>query len=335
VPGAEIDAVRDLPKTELHLHLDCSLSYAVARELDPALTEDEYRRRFVAPPKCRTLAEFLESAPSGFLLMQSEHALRSVVRDLFAQLAEDGVIYAEIRFAPHLHLERGMRAEDVVEVVDDEVARASARSGIAAGVILCTLRHFDRERSLETARLVERFRGRKVVALDIAGDEAGFPVDAHVDAFRHAIDRRLHRTAHAGEAAGAASVRQTLEHFQPSRIGHGIRSIEDPQLIEHLAARRIHLEVCPSSNVQTNAVATYDTHPIARLVAAGVSTGINTDARTLANVTLTEEYERLAAAFGWTARDFLARNLDMVEAAFTDDATKERLRDQLTRAWTC
>lgn len=325
--------MRDLPKTELHLHLDCSLSYAVARELDPALTEAEYRRRFVSAPKCATLAEFLETAPSGFLLMQSEHALRAVVRDLFAQLAADGVIYAEIRFAPHLHLERGMRAEDVVEVVDDEVARASDRSGIAAGVILCTLRHFDRQRSLETARLVERFRGRKVVALDIAGDEAGFPIDAHVDAFRHAIDRGLPRTAHAGEASGAASVWETLDHFQPSRIGHGVRSIEDPRLVEHLAAQRIHLEVCPTSNVQTNTVTTYDAHPIARLAAAGVSTGINTDARTMTDTTLTAEYERLAATFGWTARDFLARNLDMVEAAFTDEETKKRLRDALERGW--
>jgi adenosine deaminase len=325
--------LRTLPKTELHLHLDCSLSYAVACELDPALTAEEYRRRFIAPAKCRTLAEFLETAPSGFRLMQSEPALRSVVRDLFGQLAADGVIYAEIRFAPHLHLERGMRVEDVVEVVDDEVARESARSGIAAGVILCTLRHFDRQQSLETARLVERFRGRKVVALDIAGDEAGFPIDAHVDAFRHAIDRGLHRTAHAGEAAGPASVWETLEHFQPSRIGHGVRSMEDPRLIEFLASRRIHLEVCPSSNVQTNAVTSYDAHPIARLVAAGVSTGINTDARTNTNLTLTEEYERLAATFGWTAHDFLARNLDMVEAAFTDEETKRRLRDQLVRGW--
>jgi adenosine deaminase len=325
--------MRELPKTELHLHLDCSLSYDVAYRLDPALTPEEYRRKFIAPPKCRTLAEFLETAPSGFLLMQSEHALRAVVRDLFVQLAADGVIYAELRFAPHLHLERGMRVDDVVEVVDDEVARESERTGIAAGVILCTLRHFDRQQSLETARLVERFRGRKVVALDIAGDEAGFPIDAHVDAFRHAIDRGLHRTAHAGEAAGATSVRETLAHFQPSRIGHGVRSIEDPQLIDHLAAKRIHLEVCPSSNVQTNAVTTYDAHPIARFAAAGVSTGINTDARTNTNTTLTQEYERLAATFGWTARDFLARNLDMVEAAFTDEATKERLRDQLIEGW--
>ena len=325
--------MRELPKTELHLHLDCSLSYAVARELDPALTPEGYRRRFIAPPKCGTLAEFLETAPSGFRLMQSEHALRAVVRDLFGQLAADGVIYAEIRFAPHLHLERGMRADDVVDVVDDEVARESARSGIAAGVILCTLRHFDRERSLETARLVERFRGRKVVALDIAGDEAGFPMDAHVDAFRHAIDRGLHRTAHAGEAAGPTSVWETLQNLQPSRIGHGVRSIEDPRLIEHLAAARIHLEVCPSSNVQTNTVTTYDAHPIARLAAAGVSTGINTDARTITNLTLTEEYEHLAATFGWSAPDFLARNLDMVEAAFTDEATKKRLRNELTRAW--
>jgi adenosine deaminase len=328
-----VSEARLRPKTELHLHLDCSLSYGVAHALDPDLTPEQYERRFVAPPKCKTLAEFLETAPSGHRLMQSERALRLVVRDLFAQLAADGVIYAEVRFAPHQHLERGMRVDEVVEVVDEEVASESGRSGIAAGVILCTLRHFTHEQSLETAQLVERFRGRSVVALDIAGDEAGSPLDAHVDAFRHAIDRGLHRTAHAGEARGPNSVWATLEHLRPTRIGHGVRSIEDPRLIEHLAATRIHLEVCPSSNVQTNTVASYDVHPIARIVGEGVSTGINTDARTNTNITLSEEYERLAATFGWGAHDFLARNLDAVEASFTDDATKARLREQLTRGW--
>ena len=262
--------------------------------------------------------------------MQSEHTLRLVVRDVFAQLATDGVIYAEICFAPHLHLQGGIRVDDVVEVIDEEVARESARTGIEAGVILCTLRHFTREQSLETARLVERFRGRSVLALDIAGDEAGSPIDAHVDAFRHAIDRGLHRTAHAGEASGANSVWETLEHFRPTRIGHGVRSIEDMRLIEHLAATRIHLEVCPSSNVQTNAVASYDVHPIARFVAAGVSTGINTDARTNTNITLSEEYERLAGDLRVERARLLARNLDAVEASFTDDETKAQLRDQLT-----
>lgn len=323
-----------LPKVELHLHLDCSLSFDVARRLDPAVTRERYEREFIAPPKCEDLVEFLERAPSGFRRVQDEHAIRLVVRDLFEQLAADNVVYAEIRFAPHLHLERGMAAADVVDIAQDEVTKESERSGIAAGLILCTLRHYDRATSLETAQLVDRFRGTSVVALDIAGDEAGFPIDAHVDAFRHAIDRGLHRTAHAGEARGADSVWETLGHFQPSRIGHGVRSIEDPRLVEHLAAKRIHLENCPTSNFQTNAIARFEEHPMPAFVEAGVSVGISTDGRTINATTLTREYERMADTFGWGPRELLARNLDAIEAAFTDDTTKRRIADALQGEWT-
>ena len=263
--------MKHLPKVELHLHLDCSLSYSVVSKLDPAITREQYEHEFIAPPQCTSLADFLTRAPRGFQLMQDEGALRLVVEDLFEQLASDGVVYAEIRFAPLLHIANGMKADEVVAAVDDATEACIRATGIQARLILCTLRHFDAEQGLATARLVEQFKGTRVAALDLAGDEKAFAMDAHVPAFRHALEHGLCRTAHAGEARGADSVWETLRAFQPSRIGHGVRSVEDASLVEHLRHERIHLEVCPSSNVQTCAVRNYGEHPIDSLYRAGVS----------------------------------------------------------------
>jgi len=319
-----------MPKVELHLHLDCSLSYQAVSRLVPSISRREFDAEFIAPPQCTSLADFLTRAPRGFQLMQSEDALRLVTEDLFEQLSQDRVIYAEIRFAPLLHTAAGLTPEAVVAAVDRATAQCIQATGIEARLILCTLRHFNRAQSLLTAQLVERFKGSRVVALDIAGDEAGFSIDAHIPAFRYALDHGLGRTAHAGEARGAGSVWETLRAFAPSRIGHGVRSIEDASLVEHLRRERIHLEVCPSSNVQTRTFLTYGAHPVDRLLRAGVSLGINTDARTIANVTLEQEYDRLRQHFGWGAEELLACNREALRAAFLDEPLRARLLAQLT-----
>ena len=319
-----------MPKVELHLHLDCSLSYQAVSRLVPSISRREFDAEFIAPPQCTSLADFLTRAPRGFQLMQSEDALRLVTEDLFEQLSQDGVIYAEIRVAPLLHTAAGLTPEAVVAAVDRAAEQCIEATGIEARLILCTLRHFNRAQSLLTAQLVERFKGSRVVALDIAGDEAGFSIDAHIPAFRYALDHGLGRTAHAGEARGAGSVWETLRAFAPSRIGHGVRSIEDASLVEHLRRERIHLEVCPSSNVQTRAFLTYGAHPVDRLLRAGVSLGINTDARTIANVTLDQEYDRLRQHFGWGAEDLLACNREALRAAFLDEPLRAGLLAQLT-----
>ena len=263
--------------------------------------------------------------------MQDEAALQLVVEDLFEQLAADGVVYAEIRFAPLLHLERGLTPEQVVAAVDRATEACIRSSGIEARLILCTLRHFDRDQSLLTAKLVEQFRGSRVAALDIAGDEAGYPVDAHVPAFHYAIEHGLYRTAHAGEARGPDSVWETLREFQPSRIGHGVRSIEDPALVKHLIRKRIHLEVCPTSNLQTGIKQEFAEHAVDELYRAGVPLSISTDTRTITNITLTEEYRNLEQHFGWTAADLAACNQAAIDAAFAPESTKSELRERLRR----
>jgi adenosine deaminase len=319
--------VRSLPKIELHLHLDCSLSYDAVHRLAPLVSPEEYRREYVAPSRCTNLADFLARAPKGVRLMQTESSLELVTEDLFRQIEADGIIYVEIRFAPLLHLEQGLRAERVVEVVDRAVECLIAETGVEARIILCTLRHFTEAQSMVTVKLVEEFRGSRVVALDLAGDEAGFPISAHICAYRYALERRLFRTAHAGEALGAESVWETLRLLSPTRIGHGTRSIEDVELVKHLARQKIHLELCPSSNVQIiPSVHDWERHPIDRLYRAGVPLSVNTDTRMLTPATLTREYEQLREVFRWGAEEFRQTNLMAIDAAFVEDAVKENLR---------
>jgi adenosine deaminase len=319
---------KSLPKIELHLHLDCSLSYQVVSKLKPSVTREEYQHDYIAPARCTNLADFLSRAPMGFRLMQTADSLRLVTEDLFRQLVEDGVIYAEIRFAPLLHLENGLSAHQVVATVERSVENLIRETGMQAGVILSTLRHFTAAQSMQTAELVEKFLGSRVVALDLAGDEAAFPLNAHIGAYRYARDHGLFRTAHAGEALGTESVWETLRMLDPQRIGHGTRSIEDFKLVEHLRQKRIHLELCPTANVQIiPSIASMEEHPIDRLYRAGVSVNINSDSRMLTPTTLTKEYEILNRVFKWTKQDFQRTNLMGLEAAFINEDVKRRLRN--------
>ena len=319
-----------LPKIELHLHLDCAASHAAVAQLRPEVTIEQYRADFVAPAKCTNLVDFLLRPPRIVALMQDRHGIEVIVADLFDQLARDGVVYAEVRFAPYLHTDGDLTATEAVEIVNAATERASAESGVEARLILCTLRHYAAATSLETAVLVERFRGSLVVALDIAGDEAGYPLDAHEAAFRHAEEHGLRRTAHAGEAAGPASVWETLQRLRPERIGHGARSIEDPVLVDHLVETGIHLEVCPSSNVQTDLGDTSADHPLDRLYRRGVSRGVNTDGRAITDLDLERAYARLTETFGWSADDLRRCNLAALDASFAPADLHARLGTLLT-----
>jgi adenosine deaminase len=323
----------NFPKIELHLHLDCSLSYNVVQQLKPSVTEEEFKRDYIAPAKCNDLADYITRAIKGVELMQTAEQLWAVTVDLFEQLKADNVIYAEIRFAPLLHIEQGLSPHEVVQVVNAATIEGMEKTGIKAGLILATLRHYTEAQSMETVKLVEAFKGTNVVGFDIAADEAGFPIDAHVKAFKYAKKHGISCTAHAGEACGADSVWETLRHFHPQRIGHGVRSIEDPELIAFLKSEGIHLEVCPTSNVQTAIYDTIEKHRVNEIYQTGVSMSINTDARTISNVSLADEYGTLERVFGWEKAHFLKCNLEAIQHAFTDEATKEAIKRQLMAAY--
>ncbi len=322
-----------LPKIELHLHLDCSLSYKVVQQIDPAVSYEDYCHSFIAPVRCTDLVDYLTRAVKGFELMQTKEQLRLVTLDLFEQLKADNVIYAEIRFAPLLHLEKGLTPVEVVETVNAAFTEGKAMTGMEGGLILCTLRHYTEEQSMETVQLVQQFKGTNVLAFDMAGDEAGYPVTAHVKAFQFANEHGIHCTCHGGEAKGPESVWETLEHFHPTRIGHGVRSAEDQQLLDHLVKKDIHLEVCPTSNIQTNIFPAIEEHAADKIYRHGVSMSINTDARTVTPVTLSGEYNKLQDTFHWTNEHFLRCNLEGIRHSFTTEAVKQKIAAQIQEGY--
>ena len=317
------------PKVELHLHLDCSLSYKLVKRLRPEISREVYRHSFVAPAKCPDLADYIKRAAAAIELMQTRENLALVVEDLFEQLQQDNVIYAELRFAPFEHVKQGLSAAEVVEVVNHTAESCINDTGIQAGIILCTLRHYSAAHSMATVELVNKFKGTKVVGFDIASDEAGYPIDNHVQAFEYAIKNGINCTAHAGEAKGAESVWETLDHFKPKRIGHGVRSAEDNRLIEYLKSKDIHLEVCPTSNIQTNVFNKISDHNIDLLYRLGVSISVNTDCRTISDVSLVSEYRILQQIFDWRKQHFYHCNIEAIRHAFTSDKVKKELLDKL------
>lgn len=326
--------IQRLPKVELHLHLDCSMSFDVVSKINPNISLDEYKTEFLGPKKCGSLGEILKFVTNQVNLMQTEENLRLVVRDLFNQLQNENVIYAEIRFAPLLHLSTGLKSEEVVEIVADETSKSINTTGINAGIILCTLRHFSEKESLQTVELVKQYiQNSPITGFDIAADEGGYSIDENKEAFKYAIKNDLPRTAHAGEARGPESMWETIDNFKPSRIGHGVRSIEDPSLIEYLINNNIHLEVCPTCNIQTDIFNEYKDHSINFLFKEGVSVGINTDGRTLANVSLSYEYQNLIDSFAWNIEHLKKCNINAISSAFLPDTDKKHLMKMIEKSY--
>ncbi len=323
-----------LPKIELHLHLDCSLSYAVVRTLDPTISLQQYQQEFVAPSVCADLRDYLTRAEKGFSLMQTPEQLRWVTLDLLSQLEADRVIYAEIRFAPLLHTQKGLTPVQVVQAVQAALQEGKGCFKVIPRLILCTLRHFTEQQSLETALLTQRFfKEGWVVGFDMAGDEAGYGVQAHKKAFALIKENAIPFTVHAGEAAGPASMWEVIRELGPRRIGHGVRSIEDSALVNHLIEKNIHLEVCPTSNLQTNIFSSIQAHSLDALNRQGVSLSISTDARMITPVTLSSEYQQVSSAFGWGRSEWLNCNLQALQFAFMDDDLRGNLHQQLLQAY--
>ena len=328
--GASLPSVADLPKVELHLHLDCSMSFQSVSALVPDMTMQRYRAEFLAPTKCVNLVDYFRYLAAPLALLQTEHALRIATIDLMRQLADDRVIYAEIRFAPHLHQLEGLRTEQVVEIVLSALDEGKRQYPVEARLILCTLRPDDTAQGYELLALAEKYAARGVGGIDLAGDEAGYSLAEHIPVFRRAADRGINVTAHAGEATGANSVREVIKDLGVRRVGHGVRSIEDPAVIDLILEHGVHLEVCPSCNIQIDVFPTYPDHPVDRLRKEGVSLSINTDARGPTDLTLRTEYQRMHDIFGWDGSHFYAANRQALNASFLDEPTREHLRGQLS-----
>jgi adenosine deaminase len=333
-----LDQIRAVPKVLLHDHLDGGLRPQTVLELAdeigyrdlPGDNVEELTRRLTEGAHRGHLEIYLDAFRHTVAVMQTPDALRRVAAECAADLAADGVVYAEVRFAPELHTERGLSLDEVVEAVLDGFREGSASAartgrGITVYALLTAMR--TAARSLEIAELAVRHRDQGVVGFDIAGAEAGWPPSRHLDAFQYLKRENFHITIHAGEAFGLPSIWEAVQWCGTERLGHGVRIVDDIEIspegavrLGRLAAyirdRRIPLEMCPTSNVQTGAARSIAEHPIRILRQLQFRVTVNTDNRLMSQVTLSSEFHRLVAEFGYGWSDVEWLTINAMKSAF-------------------
>ncbi len=329
------DAIRLAPKVLLHDHLDGGLRPATVVDLAaetgyrglPSTDANGLGAWFRDAADSGSLERYLETFAHTVGVMQTEAALRRVAAECAEDLAADGVVYAEVRFAPELHVEEGLTLDQVVDAVLAGFAEGSARSlanghRIRVGALLTAMRH--NARSMEIAELAVRFRDVGVVGFDIAGAEAGHPPTRHLDAFEYLQRENAHFTIHAGEAFGLPSIWQAIQWCGADRLGHGVRIVDDiavqedgaedgialGRLAAYVRDKRIPLELCPTSNVQTGATKSIAEHPIGLLARLRFRVTVNTDNRLMSGCSMSSEMQGLVDAFGygWAELQWLTVN---------------------------
>jgi adenosine deaminase len=321
-PPPDRELLRLLPKAELHCHLDGSLRPATMLDLGYELgkampaADAASLREFMRVDDARHLEDYLERFAITLSVMQTESALERIARELAEDAAADGVRYIEVRYAPVLNTREGLTLEQAVEAPLRGLARAERTHGIVGRVIVCALRHMPQSVSQELAELAVAYRHHGVVGFDLAGGELGNPARLHAAAFEYARSHDLACTCHAGEGDDASSVREAIHVCGAHRIGHATRLIEDTSLTDYCNDRRIPLEICLTSNVQTRAARSYATHPFREYYRRGLNVVLNTDNRLMSGTTLTDEYVHAAESLDFTFDELAEVALNGFESAF-------------------
>ena len=331
------ELLRRLPKAELHCHLDGSLRpetmLELGLELDRAMPapDAESLREYMTVDDARNLEDYLERFAITLSVMQTEPALERIAYELAEDAWRDGVRYIEVRYAPVLNVREGLSLEQAVEAPLRGLARAEAEHGIKGRVIVTAIRNMAPSVSQELAELAVAYRHRGVVGFDLAGGEAGNPAKAHRAAFEYARCHDLACTCHAGEGDGADSVRQAVHVCGADRIGHATRLIEDTSLTDYCNDRRIALEICLTSNVQTRAADSYASHPFREYYDRGLNVVLNTDNRLMSGVTLTDEYMHAAESLDFSFEELARVALNGFESCFLPHEERMTLIAEMER----
>jgi adenosine deaminase len=356
-PGLPLDSdrVRAAPKVLLHDHLDGGLRPSTVVELAreagyeslPTTDPGELGSWFTSSADSGSLERYLETFAHTVAVMQRREALIRVAAECAEDLAADGVVYAEVRYAPELHVEQGLALHEVVEAVLEGFRLGTSRAGanghrIRVGCLLTAMRHAAR--SKEIAELAVRYRDDGVVGFDIAGAEAGFPPTRHLDAFEYLRRENGHFTIHAGEAFGLPSIWEALQWCGADRLGHGVRITDDiaelhdgtvdlGRLAAYVRDRRVPLEMCPSSNVQTGAARSLTEHPIGLLTRLRFRVTVNTDNRLMSGCSMTSEMMALVSTFGYGWRDLRWFTVNAMKSAFIGFDERLALIDDVIKPW--
>ena len=345
--------LRAAPKVLLHDHLDGGLRPATVIELAdaagyrllPSTDPAELGEWFASAADSGSLVRYLETFAHTCAVMQDEAALVRVAAECVQDLADDGIVYAEVRYAPELHVERGLDLDTVVQAVQAgfrEGERLAAEAGrrIRIGTLLCALR--QNARSMEIAELAVRYRDVGVVGFDIAGPEAGYPPTRNLDAFEYLRQQNSHFTIHAGEGFGLPSIWQAIQWCGADRLGHGVRIIDDVssgadgvphlgRLASYVRDKRIPLEMCPTSNVMTGAAKSIEEHPIGVLTELRFRVTVNTDNRLMSDTSMTKEMAQLVEAFGYGWADLRWFTINAMKSAFLPFDERLRLIDEVIK----
>jgi adenosine deaminase len=311
---------------ELHIHLDGALSIdnckkvAKIQNIDIP-SDEEISNMMIISSKCKDLNEFLTKFEFPTSLLQTPEGIKEAVKNLQEELIEQGIIYAEIRFAPQLHTKKGLSQEEVVKAAIEGLNLSSLRSNL----ILCCIRgNNNHEENMETVRVAKKYLGKGVCAIDLAGAEGLYPTKDFEDIFKYANELGIPFTIHAGEASGADSVYDAIR-FGAKRIGHGVRSIENPNIIKLIKEKNITLEICPTSNICTSVFERIEDIPIRYFIDNMINITINTDDPVICNTTLKKELNLIKNAFNLTNDDIITLQLNAIKASFASEAVKEEV----------
>ncbi len=337
------EMLRRAPKVELHDHLDGGLRPATVVELGrefgldlPAESPEALSSWLHRGADRKSLSLYLEGFSLTCGVMRTAQAIERVAREALEDLAADGIVYAEIRFAPILHVRDDLSLETIVEAAIKGLESAKETTGCSFGLILCAMRNMSPSLALETAELAVAYRDRGVVGFDIAGDESGHPPKRHIEAFQYIRNKNFNITIHAGEAFGPESIWQALQACGAHRIGHGTRLVEDMaiqgtrilkmgSLASYVRDRRVPLECCLSSNVQTGAATDYDSHPFNVFYRNDFRVCLCTDNRLMSDTTLTDEFALAVEHFGLGLRDVERISVNAMKSAFLPYGERVRI----------
>jgi len=334
MPEPTREQIRSAPKVLLHDHLDGGLRPATVLELAertghrlPADNADDLGRWFAESADSGSLVRYLETFDHTVAVMQTASALTRVARECVEDLTADGVVYAEVRYAPEQHVSQGLSLDEVVAAVREGFEQGAEAAGgrIVVRQLLTAMRH--QARSMEIAELAVAWRDRGVAGFDIAGAEAGYPPTRHLDAFEYLQRENAHFTIHAGEAFGLPSIWQAIQWCGADRLGHGVRIIDDitvnddgsvelGRLAAYVRDQRIPLEMCPSSNIQTGAAESFSEHPIGLLTDLRFRVTVNTDNRLMSSTSMTQEMFGLVEAFDYSLEDLRWFTINAMKSAF-------------------
>ena len=334
----------DFPKIDLHLHLDGSMlpesAWEMAEERGvrmPAGNLEDFKKFIVGTADCKDVNEYLEKFELPLQIMQDRESIARTARELVVMLAEQGLVYAEIRFAPQLHMRKGMTQAEAVEAVLEGVNQGMALAKtIDIGVICCAMsigaETLNKEENLETVRTAKRYLGKGVVAVDLAGAEGIVPLKNFHYIFDLARELEIPFTVHAGDSDGPQTAWDALE-FGTKRIGHGHRVYDDRELIKKCVEDGVTLEICPTSNIQCQSQPSYGEHPAKKLLDMGVRVTINTDNMVLSDINLDKEYDHCLNDMGFEYNDLIKMNINSAEAAFMPEDKKRAIIEKLEKCY--